>query len=395
MNVFNAARAAHSRVRLSVSKRQYATAIMKSNPNPTWNEDFLIPVTDPSTEVLFLQLCDAAKLDKKGRGDDCLSACEIRLSGLIRDIPQAFSLQLQMLRPNCVTTLNIIVMPHGFGQNLVEQFCKKESDLREQIRVTQSDSWALMASQFLRKQATLTAAEKQRAEEQRQAALEEARREEERRLEEAARQREEEERRRAEEERLRWDREPFDQEHARQALVRRLHELQLGDAAPEFHEKLAKRMDRLIKKHIAGGQRSGYINQSLNLLDAPNDPEVQVRVWIETLLKIKCQKPIEDWLRNGQLLCHTVNAINPGFIEAAAISDSEDPMQQRSNIRQFLTACKQMGVDETDTFLVDDLFQGKDMKQVLICVKALSNAARYVRGFEGPFIEKMRMHLHK
>lgn len=40
------------------------------------------------TEVLLLQLCDGALQDKKGRGDDTLSACEIRLGGLIRDIPR-------------------------------------------------------------------------------------------------------------------------------------------------------------------------------------------------------------------------------------------------------------------------------------------------------------------
>jgi hypothetical protein len=176
--------------------------------------------------------------------------------------------------------------------------------------------------------------------------------------------------------------------------VRRLAAVpDLGDRSAEFHDRLAKHLDRLIKKHIAGGQRSGYVNPSLCLIDAPNDPEVQVRVWIETLLGTPCDAPsMHEWLRNGQLLCQLVNAINPGLVEPGTIHATAEPMHHRANVRQFLAACKQMGVDETDTFLVDDLYQNKDMKQVYICVKALSNAARFVRGFEGPFIEKVRSH---
>ena len=66
---------------------------------------------------------------------------------------------------------------------------------------------------------------------------------------------------------LKWDREPFDQEHARLRFEAYLKALDLQGHDKQFYSKLTRRMERLIKKHIAGRQRGDYYNTSQHLIE--------------------------------------------------------------------------------------------------------------------------------
>ena len=92
--------------------------------------------------------------------------------------------------------------------------------------------------------------------------------------------------------------------------------------------------------------------------------EAKVRLWIETLLGQECVGTTHQWLRSGAVLCRLINAVNPGLIEPSTVSESAEPMRQRSNIKQFLDCCGEMGLHEGDRFLIDDLYSNRDMKQV-------------------------------
>ena len=109
----NGTQSVDSRIRLTLGDIQRTTSIKKNQSNPTWNEDFVMAVED-TEDVLHLQLCDASKLDGKGQGDDGITACNIRLNGLLKGLPQAFTLHLQALSPDCLTTVNVIIRTYGF-----------------------------------------------------------------------------------------------------------------------------------------------------------------------------------------------------------------------------------------------------------------------------------------
>jgi transgelin len=49
-------------------------------------------------------------------------------------------------------------------------------------------------------------------------------------------------------------------------------------------------------------------------------------------------------------------------------------------------ACKQLGVPETDLFMTVDLFEAKNMVQVIQTLHSLGRQSQRVPGFPGPYI---------
>lgn len=97
--------------------------------------------------------------------------------------------------------------------------------------------------------------------------------------------------------------------------------------------------------------------------------EDEVAEWIERILPIKLERPIELQLRSGQILCALINAIKPGLIKK--IHSKKLAPMQRENIGWFLEAVRQFHVSESDCFMTNDLFESADVRQVLICLSSL------------------------
>jgi len=68
-------------------------------------------------------------------------------------------------------------------------------------------------------------------------------------------------------------------------------------------------------------------------------------------------------LKDGITLCNLANKLSPGIIPR--IQKGKMPFVQMENINSFLMACKRIGVPDTDLFMTVDLFEAKNMSQVL------------------------------
>ncbi|KAJ3184232.1 hypothetical protein HDU87_005079 [Geranomyces variabilis] len=80
-------------------------------------------------------------------------------------------------------------------------------------------------------------------------------------------------------------------------------------------------------------------------------------------------------LRNGVILCEFINKLRPGSIPV--ISTRDAPFLQMENINRFLNASKALGLKGHELFQTVDLYEGKDLQQVIITILTI---ARVVAG---------------
>jgi len=106
--------------------------------------------------------------------------------------------------------------------------------------------------------------------------------------------------------------------------------------------------------------------------------------WIECVLQeqVFSAGSFEQVLRDGQVLCRLMNAIQPGSIKV--INKSGGSFKFMNNIEQFLHAVSKYGVPEVDLFQTVDLFEFKGIHQVLNCITALGTAAYNHPEYNGP-----------
>jgi len=86
-------------------------------------------------------------------------------------------------------------------------------------------------------------------------------------------------------------------------------------------------------------------------------------------------------LKNGHLLCETINRLRPGTIKK--INTLKAPFKERENIELYLKGCESYGLKTTDLFQVNDLYEAKNLYIVVDNLFALGGMAQKV-GFEGP-----------
>jgi hypothetical protein len=60
------------------------------------------------------------------------------------------------------------------------------------------------------------------------------------------------------------------------------------------------------------------------------------------------------------------------------------PFAHRENIVAFRKAIAQLGVPDADAFETDDLYEAKNLKQVLQCLESLGRTTQTVKGYNGP-----------
>ncbi|ORY41104.1 hypothetical protein BCR33DRAFT_661412 [Rhizoclosmatium globosum] len=83
---------------------------------------------------------------------------------------------------------------------------------------------------------------------------------------------------------------------------------------------------------------------------------------------------------------HLLNSLNLSpLVTPIKISESKMPFKQMENIAKFLKGVEQLGVPCHERFMTVDLWEGKNMYQVIICIFSISrHAAKH--GFQGPVI---------
>ncbi|RLN95297.1 hypothetical protein BBJ28_00012483 [Nothophytophthora sp. Chile5] len=112
-------------------------------------------------------------------------------------------------------------------------------------------------------------------------------------------------------------------------------------------------------------------------------PEEEAQVWIEEVLSEKFLASFGDSLKDGVILCTLMNKIKPGLIPR--IQNSPMPFKQMENVSSFLRACRSLGVAEFDLFETVDLFELKNIGQVVQCIHALGRTLqKNVPEYDGP-----------
>ncbi|KAJ3041997.1 Muscle-specific protein 20 [Rhizophlyctis rosea] len=119
---------------------------------------------------------------------------------------------------------------------------------------------------------------------------------------------------------------------------------------------------------------------------AKYDPERerQAREWVENVTGEKIEDPsLQEGLKDGVLICKLANIVIPNC--SIKVNTSKMPFKQMENINNFLSALTNLGVPKADQFQTIDLYEGKNMNQVVDTIFALSrNAVK--AGFEGPLL---------
>jgi hypothetical protein len=108
--------------------------------------------------------------------------------------------------------------------------------------------------------------------------------------------------------------------------------------------------------------------------DSSYDPnlEKQAREFVESMTGEKIGPNFHEGLKNGVLLCKLINKISPGKIKK--INTGNMPFLQMENIGSYLSACSQIGIVTHDLFQTVDLYEAKNMNQVvqnILAVKRL------------------------
>lgn len=111
--------------------------------------------------------------------------------------------------------------------------------------------------------------------------------------------------------------------------------------------------------------------------------ESEVLTWIEEVVGDKLdQKPFEDVLKDGVVLCQLMNKIVPGAIKKIQARGTN--FQLMENIQRFQTAIRKYGVPDEEIFQTADLFERRNIRQVTLCILALARVTQLHPDYKGP-----------
>ncbi|KAI8809735.1 kinase-like domain-containing protein [Cladochytrium replicatum] len=79
---------------------------------------------------------------------------------------------------------------------------------------------------------------------------------------------------------------------------------------------------------------------------------------------------IQPLLKDGVRLCKLMNRVKPGCIPRISLRSL--PFMQMENISNFLDAARNAGVHPQELFCTLDLYEGKDLQQVVVCLLAIA-----------------------
>ncbi|KAJ3323522.1 Transgelin-3 [Boothiomyces sp. JEL0866] len=112
--------------------------------------------------------------------------------------------------------------------------------------------------------------------------------------------------------------------------------------------------------------------------------ENEAREWIENVIGESIDEDFATALNDGIILCKLSNAL---LTDSTPIkfAKSSLPFKKMDNISKFLETLPSLGLSSFETFQTVDLFEKKNMNQVIDCIFAISRNAEK-NGFQGPLI---------
>jgi len=115
-------------------------------------------------------------------------------------------------------------------------------------------------------------------------------------------------------------------------------------------------------------KRDGQYDQALEL-------ELDLQAWIESVLghEFPANTTFHQALRDGIYLCNLLNKLKPNSCKPPKIPKPGQlgSFVMMENINQFLQALDELGFNPLDKFVTVDLYEAKNMLQVLQCLDIL------------------------
>jgi len=112
------------------------------------------------------------------------------------------------------------------------------------------------------------------------------------------------------------------------------------------------------------------------MIAAKRDPgfEAAALRWIFGVLgEAVPEQPIEQVLKNGQVLFRFFQKIRPDLI-TGKVNLGEQAAVQRTNVGAVIEAITKLGLRQSDLFQTEDLFEGKNIPQVMVALQAVGTA---------------------
>jgi len=113
------------------------------------------------------------------------------------------------------------------------------------------------------------------------------------------------------------------------------------------------------------------------------EQEDEIMNWISAVLGEKLPSgAIEDVLKDGVILCNLANKLTPGSVKK--IQSKGTAFQLMENIQRFQAAVKAYGVPQEEIFQTADLFERRNISQVILSLYALARITQKHPEFKGP-----------
>ncbi|KAL9642979.1 hypothetical protein ABK040_010671 [Willaertia magna] len=113
------------------------------------------------------------------------------------------------------------------------------------------------------------------------------------------------------------------------------------------------------------------------------EKESEVKEWIEAVTGERfASNDFQESLKDGILLCKLINKIKPGAIKK--VNTSKLPFMQMENIGEFLKAAQTLGLQKHDAFMTVDLFEGKNIPQVIQSLFIFGSVVQKLPGYKLP-----------
>lgn len=113
------------------------------------------------------------------------------------------------------------------------------------------------------------------------------------------------------------------------------------------------------------------------------DQEKEVLQWVQSVLGETIPTgDFGDVLKDGVVLCKLINKLQPGSVKK--FKEKGPAFMLMENIQAFIGAAKNYGVPDEEMFLTPDLFEGRNLPQVALCLYSLACATQKHSEYTGP-----------
>jgi len=103
--------------------------------------------------------------------------------------------------------------------------------------------------------------------------------------------------------------------------------------------------------------------------------EREARAFIEDVVGETLSGDLQTKLKSGVILCKMINKLKPGSV--ATVNYGSMPFMMMENVQSYINACKKCGIPETYLFMTVDLFEGKNMAQVILNINTVKRTMGY------------------